>query len=76
MFLEFILHTTNGGVATEFLWEDQTEGNRFENPSIDGRKILQLIFNKWDWDMDWSDLAHNTDMWRAVVNAVMKIRVP
>jgi hypothetical protein len=26
--------------------------------------------------MDWIDLALNTDRWRAVVNAVMNLRVP
>ena len=26
--------------------------------------------------MDWIDLAHNGDSWRAVVTAVMKLRVP
>jgi hypothetical protein len=29
------------------------------------------------WDgMDWSDLAQDSDQWRALVNTVMNLRVP
>jgi hypothetical protein len=28
-----------------------------ENPSVDGRKILKLIFKKWDGGMDWIDMV-------------------
>jgi hypothetical protein len=46
------------------------------DPGVDGRIMLKWIFNKWDGDMDWIELAQDKDRWRALVNAVMNIRVP
>jgi hypothetical protein len=40
-----------------------------DNIKIDLRKIV------WD-GMDWIDLAQDRNQWRALVNAVMNLRVP
>jgi hypothetical protein len=44
--------------------------------SLDGRIILKLIFEKWDWGMDWIDLDQNRGSWRAFMSAVVNLWVP
>ena len=51
-------------------------GDRLGDPGVDGKIILRWIFSKWDvGGMDWIQLAQDRDRWRALVNAVMNIRV-
>jgi len=46
-------------VYTRFWWRNLREGDRLEDPRVDGRIILRWIFRKWDGDMDWIDLAQD-----------------
>jgi hypothetical protein len=62
-------------VHTAFWWRNLREGDHFEDPGVNGRIILKQIFYKWDGRMDWFDLIQNTDRWRALVKAVLNIRV-
>jgi hypothetical protein len=52
------------------------EEDHLEDKGVEGRIILTRIFEKWVGCMDWIDLAQDRDRWRAVVNAVMNLRVP
>ena len=52
------------------------KGVYLEDRGIDGRIILKWLLEKWDGDTYWIDLAEDRDRWRAVVNAVMNLRVP
>jgi hypothetical protein len=52
------------------------EGDHLEDQGGDGRIISIWMFRKWVGDMDWTDLAERSDMWRALLKAVMNFRVP
>jgi hypothetical protein len=43
-------------------------GDHSEDFGRDGRK-------NWMWGMDWTDLAQESNMWRALVNIVLNLRV-
>jgi hypothetical protein len=58
-----------------FWWENLREGGYLEDPSVDERIILKLIFKKWYEGFDLIDVAQDRDGWRAVVNAVLSIRI-
>jgi len=52
--------------------ENLEERDHLEDPCVDGRIILRLIFGKWEGagtGLIWL-------RWRALVNAVINLRVP
>jgi hypothetical protein len=64
-----------GGLHKRF-WGKSEGKNHLEGLGVDGRIILKWIFKKRDGGMDGIDLVQNRDSWRALVNAVMNLRVP
>ena len=59
------------------LWRNLRERDHLGDEGIDGRIILRWIFRNWDvGGIDWIELVQDRDRWRALVNAVMNIRVP
>ena len=47
-----------------------------DNPDIDGRIILIWIFETWNGGTDWIDVPQDRNRWRAVLKAVVNLRVP
>ena len=52
------------------------ERDTLEDPGVDGRIIVRRFFRMWNGGMGWIVLAQDSDRWRALVNAVMHLRVP
>jgi hypothetical protein len=47
-----------------------------EDPGVNGRIILKLIFEEWNGGMDCFDVAQDRDRWRALVSAAINLRIP
>jgi hypothetical protein len=54
------------------------EGRRpLGRPRLRWEDNIKMDLREVGWEgMDWIDLAQDRDMWRALVNAVMNLRVP
>jgi hypothetical protein len=64
-------------VYTGFWWRNLRERDHLEDPGVDGRIIIKKNLREVGLrDMDWIELAQDRDRWRALVSAVMNIRVP
>jgi hypothetical protein len=50
-------------------WGNLMERDHLGDPGLNGRIILSGC-------MDWIELAQDRDRWRALMNAVMSLRVP
>jgi len=51
------------------------ERGHLDDLVINVRMILKWILNKWVGDMSWIDLAQERDLWRALVNTVINLRI-
>jgi hypothetical protein len=58
------------------MYMHQREKIELEDPGVDGRIILQLIFKKQEEDTYWTDMDQDRDRWLLLLNVVMKLWVP
>jgi hypothetical protein len=57
-------------------WESPKEKDRFEDQGVDGSMGSKWILRRLVWGgVEWIHLAQDRDRWRALVNAVMNLRV-
>jgi hypothetical protein len=53
------------------------EGRRpFGRPRWRWDDNIKIDLKEVGWGMDWIELAQDRDRWRALVNAIMNLRVP
>jgi hypothetical protein len=62
--------------CTRLWWESPKENGRVKDQGIDGRMGSKWTLGRLGWGrVGWIHLAEDRDRWRAVVNAVMNLRV-
>jgi len=64
-------------VYTGLWWRNLRELDHLEDPGVGGRINIKMDLQEVGCGcMDWIELAQDRDSWRALVNAVMNLRVP
>jgi hypothetical protein len=58
-----------------FWWGNLRERDNSEDLGVGGRIILGGSSRSGLWGVDWIGLVQDRDRWRAIVNAVMNLRV-
>jgi len=65
-----------GEANTRFWWGNLRERDYLGDPEVDGRYTKMDLQEVEYGGMDWIELAQDRDRYRALVTAVMNLRVP
>jgi hypothetical protein len=69
-------NSDGGEACTGFWWGNLRKRDHWRDPVVDGGLILRWIFRKRDVGA-WTGLGWlRINRWRALVNAIMNLRVP
>jgi hypothetical protein len=71
-----VVHMGREEACTVFWCGNLRERDHSGDTGVDGRIMFRWIFRKWDVGYGLDFAATDRDRWRALVNAVMNIRVP
>ena len=66
----------SGDVHAGFWWGNLREREHLKDLGVSGSVILRWTFRKWDGDKNRIDMAQDRNSWRALLNAVMNVRIP
>jgi hypothetical protein len=75
-FAEHVARMGKGRGAYRILVGRPEERRPLGRPRRRWEDNIKMDLQEVGWGMDWINLAQNKDCWRAVVNAVMKLRIP
>jgi hypothetical protein len=64
-----------GETCTGFWWESPKEKDHLKTEGVDGRMGSKYTLGRLAGGVEWIHVAKGRDRWRAVVNAVMNLRV-
>jgi hypothetical protein len=63
-------------VRQPVFWPSNVSREQLGRPRRRWEDNIKMDLQEVGWGMEWIELAHDRDRWRALVNAVMNLRVP